>query len=360
MKKQLSSKVGVFGDLHLTNGLPYTVPGDFTRKEKLLSFLEKAFDKMVNEKVDLILFAGDICHKTFLDGTDLDLLVAFLMKLRFTKIPAVMISGNHDQDHKNHILEFLAKNKQFSKNLSFSLENGVSISGRSHRVVALNYFQRDKDFIKEATDGMLSKKERGSFYNILLAHVGIKGTLHGTTKSILGVKKEDVEALSKGYDLMVFGHHHKFQAVASNGFYSGAIQQTRIDEIGTIPGALIVDFPSLKVEKIINEESPRFTLVEDYIFYPKNIFGNIIKPVLDLEHKSKMENESFLQEILSYKPYYLIRPRMEKRTEIAVKKTKDGKTKTKFQVLTDVLGETKAKTSFKDHVVNFYNKNRGD
>lgn len=313
LQKDLSNdfKIGFLGDLHLTNRLPYTHTDpnlSLLRKKRLIKFLNHLITTFIFEKVKLILIPGDLCHGTMLGPDDLDLLMQFLNLLRNSKIPTVIISGNHDLEGKNSILKFLEKN---SSEIFYVKEtwNDFYFFGNKIRVVAIDYCPEDK-FIEIAEENMiLRRKER---YNILIGHVGIKHTLHGTTKSIYGIKKEDIEYLSKGYDLMLFGHHHKFQKIVPNGFYTGAVQQTRIDERDTIPGGGIISLPSLEIKRIENIFSPRFKVIEDYNLVPGEITDNIVKPILNLENKTEEENIKFLEDILVCNPYYLIRPRLKK------------------------------------------------
>lgn len=353
-----AERIGVLGDLHLATDLPYSIPDDNLRTKRLFAFLEKAFKSFIEHKVSLILLAGDICNKTFLSGRDLTLLINFIDLLRNTKLPAVMIFGNHDSDYNDCILEFLSNNKKLVPNLYFSISDKQIYEIGTNRIVAINYLKKDNDFLRIAKEEMLpSDKNRR---NILLGHIGIKGTLHGTTKSIVGIKGEDIEKLSSGYDLMVFGHHHKFQAVASNGFYSGAIQQTRADEKDSIPGGLIVDLPDFKVKRIINKESPRFKLITDYKIIPEEIRGNIIRVNLDLENKSRFENEDFLKKIISCSPYFLIKPKltMSKIEGVSDFGKISNKNKTKKQFLEEIVNKAKAPLSHKKYVLDLYNKNK--
>jgi len=366
-KKTFSSiKIGAFGDPHLTNRLPYTHPGSSYRKDRLKSFIDYSFRKFVKKEVDLIVVPGDVCHLTKLDSNDLELLIHFLDSSRISKIPTVIIPGNHDKDQQDCILQFLK---------SHSLSSGIHNLYYPHqrvgvwkfefptgvRVVGIEYCS-DKDFLEEAKKGMNSDKR---FYNILIAHVGIKGTLHGSTKSIFGIKKEEIKELEKGYDLIILAHHHLTQRITSKSFYCGSIQQTRIDEKDHVPGVLIFELPSLKITRIENKLSPRFKLVEDYIIKPEEIKDNIVKPVIDLQKFSEEEHVSFLKKILVYNPYYLIKPNLRKSygEEIRLQfKKGDSKKRVLKRVLKRTLksvSEKKAK-EFNKHVLSLYRKVEGE
>lgn len=351
-----SIKIGVFGDPHLTTQLPYTVAGSSFRKDQLISFLEHSFKTMIKVKVDLILVLGDLCHKTVLAPDDLDLLVCFLELSRISEIPTVIISGNHDYDYDECILKFLDRFKENCDNIFFedhSYSATYSFPKFSTEIVAINYCE-DERFLNIASSNIF--KESNDL-KILIGHVGIKGTLHGTTTSIRGVKKEDIEKLSKGYDLMLFGHHHNFQVICENGLYAGSLHQVRIDERHTIPGSLII-FPkkgAWKIRRIENEFSPRFHVVENYVLDPYNIKDNIVKVEIDTQNHSEKENRKFVKRIQEMEPYYLIVPKFKKQFSAKTLKGKVTKDKDKIVVLKKVIDKMNGK-KYEDHIIKLYEK----
>ena len=349
-------KIGVFGDPHLTTQLPYTVAGSSFRKDQLISFLEHSFEVMIKSKVDLILVLGDLCHKTILAPDDLDLLMCFLEISRVSEIPTVIINGNHDLDYDDSILKFLDRFKENCDNIFFenhSYSATYSFPKFSTEILAINYCE-DEKFLKIASDNAYKVEDK---LKILIGHVGIKGTLHGTTTSIRGVKKEDIEELGKGYDLMLFGHHHNFQVICENGLYAGSLHQVRIDERHTAPGSLIM-FPkkgAWKVRRIENDFSPKFHVVEDYVLDPKSIRGNIVKVVIDTQDHSEEENRKFVKKIQEMDPYYLIVPKFKKQFSPKTLKGKTVKDGDKLTVLKKVINKMDGK-KYEDHIIQLYER----
>lgn len=348
-----SIKIGVFGDPHLTVQLPYTVTGSSFRKDQLVSFLEHSFNIMIKNKVDLILVLGDLCHKTILGSDDLDLLVCFLELSRISEIPTVIINGNHDLDYDESILKFLDRFKENCDNIFFErdLASGFFFPDFSAEIVAINYCS-DEEFLDAALSYMFRK---GTILKILIGHIGIKGTLHGTMKSIRGIKKDDIKELGKSYDLMLFGHHHNFQVVCENGLYAGSLYQVRIDERYTIPGSLIVTNRKgeWKVRKIENKFSPRFYVVEDYVLDPRGIKGNIVKVLIDTQSYSEKANREFVKEVQEMKPYYLIVPKFKK--QFLPKIVKEKRNENKLAVLKKVISKMDGK-KYEDHIIQLYEK----
>lgn len=297
--------IAVLGDPHLTYSLPYTVLGDKKRALSVLKYTEY-FLSTLSEKT-LIIIPGDLCHRSFLYPVDLDLLISFLEILRIRNLPVIISNGNHDLDGDESIISFLEKLRKTHPNIYyFSDEAGWNLETKNISFRIINYCS-DKKFL--ALSKVATRDEK---FRVLIGHVGIKHTLHGTTKSINGVNPEDIKKLEKIYDLMIFGHHHYFQKVESKALYPGPIQQTRIDERDQIPGGINIQIPSKKIKKVKNKFSPRFILIKDYTIDSKEIEGNIVKPILDLENKTEAENVDFIKEVEKYNPYYLIRPKTKR------------------------------------------------
>jgi len=349
--------LAILSDLHLTNNLPYTVAGDYYRKNQLEKYITEFFLK-IKEEVDVLVIPGDICHSTNLGPDDLDLLMFFIDKVKESKIRTIFCLGNHDLDGSKSILSFLNRIDKFS-NIHYK-------EGLSHTYIyddaifdVINYCPHHV-FLKRAL--FLGENQPRTRYSVLVGHIGVKGTLHGTTKSIVGVKKEDIEKFSEYYDLIILGHHHKFQWVTDKCLYAGAIQQTRIDEINTVPGGLIVSLPHLTTKLIENTFSPRFAIVDQDTFVPEIVANSIVKPIVDTEGKTEEENKEFLKEIVAQGPYYLIKPRLKRTFLIKEGGHEYSVTKKRIALLKTMkefdLKEKRPK-KFYTHTLDMYEKIKG-
>jgi len=350
-------KLAVISDLHLTNSLPYTNPGDSFRKDRLEEYLSFFFQKIEEQTVDFLIIPGDLCHRTVLDSDDVDLLLYVVNKIIETGIRTVILLGNHDLDQNKSILSFLNRTSKKYRNIMYY--DGSSYAKYVFDNITFDTinFCSHSEFTKRTKFLLRNDSE----FSVLVLHIGVKGTLHGTTKSIIGVKKEDIERLSEFYDLIILGHHHKFQWVTDKCFYAGAAQQTRIDERNTVPGGLIVSLPGLKIKKIVNSFSPRFKLVEDYKIIPKEIEGSIVKPIVDTDSVSEEDNLKFLEDIAKQNPYYLIKPRIKKTFLIKGEKNSysvDNKRKALIETMKGFSFEKKDRKEFYEHTLNIYEKVR--
>lgn len=344
-------KIAVLGDPHLTVNLPYTVSGDEWRKSILIDYIN-FFLSNLDQKKTILIIPGDLCHRSFQSPSDLSLLIEILEMIRSHGIRTIISTGNHDLDGGNSILNFLFSFRRTHPGIRYedrSIAWDLETNNVSFRVIN---FCNDDDFLVSAKLRPVEKKRK-----VLIGHVGIRHTLHGSTKSINGVKPEDIESLEKIYDLMIFGHHHYFQKVGNKALYPGPVQQTRIDERNQVPGGIIIDVDTKKVNKIPNTHSPRFILVENYKIFPKMIKDNIIKPILDLENKTEKENLEFLRRIEKHEPYYMIKPKLKKIHSVGeVSHFTGGKKKALVEVLRN--SKVKKKKAYSRHTIDIYEQAR--
>ena len=349
----INSRIAVISDLHLTNSLPYTNPIGNERKRLLKKYLKFFFHKLHRLNIKVLVVPGDICHSASLDSEDLELLDFFLGLINFYSIDTIMIDGNHDIDGRRSILGFLEGSSTY-KLVNYFSERSFKWSYRDIDFHCINYCSQH-EFISSAAMRVLHKDK--DKFNILVGHVGVKGSMHGTMKSIVGLKKTDIEELGKEFDLIILGHHHQFQWVTPKCLYVGAPQQTRIDEINTTPGGIIINVPSLKVGVIENKLSPRFSVVEGAGFSHPDIYGKIVKPVFK-EDTPEADRVDIIKRIMVYKPYHLIKPRMKERFKVAKDSGSFPKDKRQSLIRTmkSFSEEKKRPRSFYEHTLEIYEK----
>ena len=356
--------LGVFADGHLTNSLPYTVSGDKVRISKLENYIVKFFSTISKEKVDGLIIPGDLLNSSKLDPDDVEILTHFFYELYCRNINTVLCLGNHDIDGNSSALRSAHGVGFFSKLVR--VYDGLFFTHRdeSREGVQINYnainFCSHKKFLT-SVENIISTR-LGEGFNILIGHIGVKGALHGSTKSLTGVKQEDIERISKHFDLVVLGHFHKYQWLTDNCFYPGAIHQTRLDEEGEIPGGGIVTLEKGKnpvFKKIENKFSPRFITVKDYIHSPEEIKGNIVKPILDTEGKSEEDNLVFLKSIQKNDPYFLIKPRT-RRTFSIERSSGESRPSSKrialLKSMKEIVGDKKKMKPMYEHTMGVWKK----
>ena len=348
--------IAAISDLHLTNSLPYTVVGDSFRKAYLMKYLDFFFKEIDDAHVDYLVVPGDVCHNSLLDPDDLSLLEYFLYLVKRSDLDTMIISGNHDMDGEKSILSFLVNSNYNLKNIQF--ENTYQWKYVSYDIVfhCIN-FCNNSVFLDCAERAVVDAKNYSDRQNILIGHVGVKGSLHGTTKSILGVNQEDIDRLAETFDFIFLGHHHKFQWINERCIYVGAPQQTRIDEINCIPGGVIIDTQqSGKIFFIENRFSPRFSILDTETFRSSEVKGKIVKPVFEDRLSTEEMKTNWLKEIIGCEPYYLIKPRLREKFENSETTgfSSTDKRKALFKTMKSFNEKKKRPKSFYKHALKLY------
>ena len=353
-------RIAAISDLHLTNSLPYTIPGDLRRKHLAKEYLDYFFDNI--DDVSYLVVSGDICHTSVLGPHDLDLLMYFYKLILDSCIDTFIISGNHDIDGDKSILSFIGEHPP--SYIHFK-NNTVPWTYEDNDVVfhCIDYCN-DVDFLTHAKTAAVDAV-KDSKIHILIGHVGVKGTLHGSTKSLVGIGKEDIEEICKSFDFVFLGHHHKRQWVVDRKcLYVGSPWQTRIDEINCIPGGIVVNLSSLIYSVIENKKSPRFSIIDKEVFFPVDVKGRIVKPVFGNGFETEEEKLKWLDKILGHDPYYMIKPRLK---EVFNSNEKGGgysstnKRKALLRTMKDFNEKKKRPKSFYKHALKLYEEiNKGE
>lgn len=350
-------KIGLVSDLHLSNSLPHTVVGDSSRSNRMMEFIDKLVQVFKKEKVEIIIVPGDIVNSSKVDPETLYLLLYFLKSVVWVDIPIVFCRGNHDKDGKVSVID------------SFKLFSACNFFYPSkdygwEDFIIKSVMMRAIDHCSHSSFLSIAKKSirKGKFLSkILIGHIGVKGTLHGSTTSIMGVKKEDIRDLLDIYDLIILGHHHKSQwIIKGRAFYVGSMQQTRKDEINHIPGGYIVSIPENKiVKKIENNFSPRFVKVEGYKYDKKEIENSIVEVIVDTENVSERKNSEFIKSIYKCNPYNVIRPNLKK-NKISVSDSlvvnKRDRKKVMKEVIDSINVMSGKKEEYTEYTFNIYSK----
>ncbi|MDF7638503.1 DNA repair exonuclease [Lactobacillus sp. ESL0791] len=187
----------------------------------------KIVDLALQEKVDLVLIAGDTFDSSRPTPSSQLFLAKEIQRLTEAQIQVVMIFGNHDHMHEADLLVKpspyfkLLGNDEHVETASFTTKDGFtySVSGFSY---LNNHITEDKipDFPKKSTD----------------YHFGLMHAQEQTSKASQNVyapfKLSEVKALA--YDYFALGHIHLRQTLAQEPLivYSGNTQGRHINELG--------------------------------------------------------------------------------------------------------------------------------
>lgn len=169
-----------------------------------------------NDKVDLLLIAGDLFHRQPL-LRELKEVNYLFSQLNTTKV--VMIAGNHDYMKWNSYYRSFKWNQNVFPLFGDKLQ-AVEFPELETAVYGFSYYQKEiTDYRYKMADPWKKQK-----YEILLAH--------GGDEKHIPVKKEEMNEL--GYDYIAMGHIHKPGEIIKNKIvYSGALEPIDKNDTGS-------------------------------------------------------------------------------------------------------------------------------
>ena len=161
--------------------------------ERLKDFsrvFREAIEDAIAKQVDFVLIAGDLFHKASIDPVTLLQAKGPLDKLRQAHIPALAISGNHDNlryGHRFSWLDYLQADgcltvlkPTFPKGGPMTLSQANGQSGgyfdlNEVRVVGLSYLGASTPTVLEELPSVLAGLPQNDRFTILMAHFGLEG-----------------------------------------------------------------------------------------------------------------------------------------------------------------------------------------
>jgi len=241
-------KALIFSDIHGHNFREFSYIMDDGLNSRLRDqqiVLEKLRDVAQDNKVDMIIFLGDLYHlKNNADSQVIKIISSGLVDL--TEVaPVLMVPGNHDYrmwSSEPALLETIIVLTQAPITI---LQKGWY----SDMFYVHPYTRR----IKEAEEE-LQKLEvpEGS---IFLGHQDIKGANYGGFVVEHGL---DPDLLSKKFKMSFIGHCHDAYMARDNVFSIGAPMQHNFNDVGQPRGWWLWDLDSNQLEQQLNDFSPQF------------------------------------------------------------------------------------------------------
>ncbi len=222
-----------------------------SRNEDLRFALEQVERICKEEKVSVLLIAGDVFDKKNPDYESLELVVNFLVSMDSHGIHTVIVAGNHDsydllKSYKP--LNRLAKIHIFdrpSSNISshiFELENVkiACLPYPSERVLTSIGEESNREYAYKVEKFItaLAKEVESAEYRILLSHLMIDSAeIAGSEKkiSVLDAYAIRADSLPETFDYVALGHVHKMQMIKNavpKTYYAGSMYQIDFSEKG--------------------------------------------------------------------------------------------------------------------------------
>ncbi len=239
-------------DLHLDSplkGMEHHMPTDIIERAKESSFvsLHRIVDKAIEEKVDFVLFAGDIYDS---EHRSIRAQIKFrkeMERLNKEGIEVFLIHGNHDfLMAKGNRIDLPENVHIFGSDVEFKAyqDHGETIA----HIYGFSYGQRA---VTENLTPYYQKKE-GVFYHIGMLHGSVEQSVEHDTYAPFQIS----QLQEKEFDYWALGHIHKRQELSAEPpiIYAGNIQGRHKKELGD-KGCYLVRLSKLDTK---------------YEFYPTN------------------------------------------------------------------------------------------
>jgi predicted phosphodiesterase len=223
-------------DLHLG----YEQYGLKERALDLARRFREAGQRALDERVDLVLIAGDVFHSRSVDPGTLLAAIDVLQPLREAGIPVVTVAGNHERGWRSDRQTWLAllDELEYLHNLSVGIERGQLRLGAPDdvepslyeagpvRVVGLPYLGSILPRLIGQLAEALSAMDRR--FTILLTHAGLEGEMPGFSQPL---RQEDLRPLRGLVDYVALGHLHKPFDREDWVYNPGSLEALGTDEI---------------------------------------------------------------------------------------------------------------------------------
>lgn len=229
-------------DLHAGKSL-----GRISRNEDLQYALDQVISICKEEKVSILLIAGDIYDKANPDHESQDLILDFLTRLHTEGIHTVIIAGNHDSydliksyKHLKRIAHLHAVDRPCKNPKDCILKFGdlaiACLPYPSERLITHLHENLHRSYTEKVATYLkaLAKEVESARYKILLAHLMVENAkISGTEKqSTVGefyaVKPQHIP---EDFDYVALGHVHRHQKI-DKAHYSGSPYQIDFSEKG--------------------------------------------------------------------------------------------------------------------------------
>ncbi len=249
-------KLAHLADLHLgfRQYDRQTPRGGNQREADVAEAFRRAVDDLLEQRPDLIVFAGDIFHSVRPTNPAILFLFQQLHRLRtgLPDAPIVMIGGEHDTPRSVETGTILR--------LYEALGVEVVVDQARH----LTFSKLDCSVLAAPHQAMLQperpalRPQRGTTLNVLLLHGQLPGLGDQRGTAEYGGALVDQHDLAPAqWDYVALGHYHTAQQIATNAWYPGSIEYVTPNPWGQLQdeeeqgrrgkGYLLVELPGSRV-----------------------------------------------------------------------------------------------------------------
>ncbi|UQJ96014.1 recombination protein [Staphylococcus phage KMSP1] len=235
-----------FTDSHFHLFTNYAKPDDEfvnDRFKEQIEALQKVFDIAREEKADVI-FGGDLFHKRNSVDTRVYNKV-FEVLARNRDIDVYMLRGNHDSVTNSLYTSSSIEPIGYLPNVHiFSSTDTFSFTDVN---LVFEPYGDETEEIKEHIKGSYDENKT----NILVAHLGVEGSLTGKGSHRLEGAFGYQDLLPDNYAFILLGHYHRRQYFQNpNHFYGGSLMQQSFSDEQDSNGVHLIDTEKMTTEFI--------------------------------------------------------------------------------------------------------------
>jgi len=229
-------RIAHLADMHW--GMNYPGPSPESRFDDISRTMDWTADRIIEEKCDLVLVAGDAFKdsRVFLDRASLEIkaFVAWLRKVSAAGIDVVAISGtpSHDAVAAYELIKEMRIPRVCIETTPRVVKHLVDIAcipglNRSNLVTQEEYRTMSAAEIHRIMTGKITQLAIGMRSQcggvpILLTHMAYQGADTGYTDLMMQNEPVLMQEAVNGYSLTCLGHIHRPQQIGETVFYSGS------------------------------------------------------------------------------------------------------------------------------------------
>jgi DNA repair exonuclease SbcCD nuclease subunit len=261
-------KLAHLADLHLgfRQFERLTARGGNQREADVAEALRRAVDDLIEQRPDLVLFAGDVFHSVRPTNAAIVFLFRQLQRLQaaLPEVSIVIVAGNHDTPRSAETGTILRLYEALGVEVVIDQPRRVMLPKLDCAVLAVPTQSL------WAAERPALRPDRGVARNVLVMHADVEGSIGDVwrdgdpgptlvTRAELGLAQWDYVAL---------GHYHVAHELAANAWYAGSLDYVTTNPWGELAdarargraakGYLVVEVPAARVEFRAVEPPRRF------------------------------------------------------------------------------------------------------
>lgn len=249
-------------DLHLGKRV-----NEFSMIEDQRYVLSQVIDIAVNEKIDVMLIAGDIYDKSVPSAEAVVLFDTFLTSLTELNIPVCIISGNHDSAERVSFGSSVFKKQGIHiapvfdgtlKKAVFTDEYGevdIYMLPFIKPSVVKRFYEEEAESYTEAVSLVLSHTpiDRNK-RNVLISHQFVTGAVRCDSEEVVVGGLDNVDSsVFEAFDYTALGHIHNAQRAGADTIrYCGTLLKYSFSEARHEKSVTIVDLKEKEVKPVIS------------------------------------------------------------------------------------------------------------